>query len=142
MISLTLDEVVATLQFLVQARRERQPLWQTFWMGGALREGTDATSAPIRADVVSPMAMPWGVALPWNLIVTVALADVSRGYEVIHPSRTGAKRSWSAPEEERHESRRVSLFLAPLRPRVGGPAPRTDTRCILPRSRRAGRMPL
>lgn len=73
MISLTLDEVVATLQFLVQARRERQPLWQTFWMGGALREGTDASPAPVRADVVSPMAMVWGVALPWNLIVTVAL---------------------------------------------------------------------
>ena len=63
MIPLTLDEVVATLQFLVQARREGQPLWQTFWMGGALR-----------------------------------------GHEVIHPSRTGAKRSWSAPVEERHES--------------------------------------
>jgi uncharacterized membrane protein len=73
MISLTLDEVVATLQFLAQVRREGQPLWQTFWLGGALREGTDAAPGPVRADVVSPMAMVWGVALPWNLMVSAGL---------------------------------------------------------------------
>ena len=73
MISLTLDEVVAMLQFLVQARLEGQPFWPTFWMGGALREGTEAATGPVHADVVSPMAMVWGVALPWNLVVTVGL---------------------------------------------------------------------
>ena len=73
MISLTLDEVVATLQFLVQARRERQSLWQVFWMGGRLRKAPEATAVSIRPDVVSPAAMVWGVTLPWNLLVSAAL---------------------------------------------------------------------
>ena len=36
MIALTLDEVVAMGLFLVQARREGQSLWRTFWLGGTL----------------------------------------------------------------------------------------------------------
>lgn len=71
MITLTLDEVVAMGQFLVQARREGQPFWRTFWLGGTLRETPD--SGPVRPDVVSTMAMVWGVALPWNLLVSAAL---------------------------------------------------------------------
>jgi hypothetical protein len=73
MISLTLDEVVATLQFLVQAHREGQSLWQVFWMGGALRELPEATAVSVRPDMVSPAAMAWGVTLPWNLLVSVAI---------------------------------------------------------------------
>lgn len=71
MIPLTLDEVVAMIQFLVQARREGQPFWRTFWLGGTLRE-LPATG-PVRPDVVSAKAMVWGVATPWNLLVTVGL---------------------------------------------------------------------
>lgn len=73
MIPLTLDEVVATLQFLVQARREGQSLWQVFWMGGALREPPEVAAVSVRPDVVSPAAMAWGVTLPWNLLVSVAV---------------------------------------------------------------------
>jgi uncharacterized membrane protein len=73
MIALTLDEVVAMLQFLVQARREGQPLWQIFWQGGTLRETPEAAAVAIRPDVVRPMAMFWGVSLPWNLLVSAAL---------------------------------------------------------------------
>jgi len=73
MIALTLDEVVATLQFLVQARREGQSLWQVFWMGGTLRETPEAAALTVRPDVVSLAAMVWGVLLPWNLLVSVAL---------------------------------------------------------------------
>jgi uncharacterized membrane protein len=73
MISLTLDEVVAMLQFLVQARREGQPLWQVFWMGGALRETPKTAAVPVRADVVRPAALFWGVSLSWNLLVSAAL---------------------------------------------------------------------
>jgi uncharacterized membrane protein len=73
MISLTLDEVVATLQFLVQARREGQPLWKVFWSGGTLRETREATASSVHPDVVRPMAMFWGVSLPWNLLVGAAL---------------------------------------------------------------------
>lgn len=73
MIALTLDEVVAMLQFLVQAWREGQPLWQVFWLGGTLRETPEAAAVAVRPDVVSPAAMVWGVVLPWNLLVSAAL---------------------------------------------------------------------
>jgi uncharacterized membrane protein len=71
MIPLTLDEVVAMVQFLAQARREGQPFWRTFWLGGTLRE-LPATG-PVRPDVVSAKAMVWGVALPWNLLLSAGL---------------------------------------------------------------------
>ncbi|MFS8069273.1 MAG: vitamin K epoxide reductase family protein, partial [Byssovorax sp.] len=71
MITLTLDEVVAMLQFLVQARREGQPLWRTFWLGGILRDLPDP--GPVRPDVVSAKAMVWGVAMPWNLLLSAGL---------------------------------------------------------------------
>ena len=73
MISLTLDEVVAMLQFLVQARREGQPLWKVFWLGGALRQTSEAATSTVRPDVVRPMAMFWGVSLPWNLLLSASL---------------------------------------------------------------------
>lgn len=71
MIALTLDEVVAMGQFLVQARREGQPFWRTFWLGGTLRETRD--TGPAHPDVVSVKAMVWGVALPWNLLLSMAI---------------------------------------------------------------------
>jgi Vitamin K epoxide reductase family/SPW repeat len=72
MIALTLDEVVAMVVFLAHARREGQPLWRTFWLGGTLAEaGPDA--ANVRPDGVTAKAMVWGVALPWNLLASIAL---------------------------------------------------------------------
>ncbi|MFO7544621.1 MAG: vitamin K epoxide reductase family protein [Trueperaceae bacterium] len=71
MIPLTLDEVVAMGQFLVQARREGQPFWRVFWLGGTLREAPDA--GPVRADVVSVGAMVRGMALPFNLLLSTGV---------------------------------------------------------------------
>jgi hypothetical protein len=73
MVALTLDEVVAMLQFLVQARREGQSLRQVFWQGGTLRESPEAAAASVRPDVVSLPALFWGVSMPWNLLVSSAL---------------------------------------------------------------------
>ena len=70
MVALTLDEVVAMGQFLAHARREGQSLWRVFWVGGTLRDLPDA--GPTRRDVPSAKAMVWGVALPWNLLATIA----------------------------------------------------------------------
>ncbi len=61
------------LQFLAQARREGQPLWQIFWQGGTPSETPEAAAVTVRPDVVRPMAMFWGVSLPWNLLVSAAL---------------------------------------------------------------------
>jgi hypothetical protein len=71
MIPLTLDEVVAMGQFLLQARREGQPFWRTFWLGGTLRGVPESGS--VRPDAVRPQAMFWGMALPWNLLVSAAV---------------------------------------------------------------------
>ena len=73
MISLTLDEVAAMVQFLIQARREKQPLWHIFWHGGTVRLSPQDAAVKVRPDVVGPAAMVWGVALPWNLLVSAAL---------------------------------------------------------------------
>ncbi|MEO8198679.1 MAG: vitamin K epoxide reductase family protein, partial [Thermoanaerobaculia bacterium] len=71
MITLTLDEVAAMCQFLIQARREGQPFWRAFWLGGTLRNLP--VTGPVRPDVVSVKAMFWGVAMPWNLLLSVGL---------------------------------------------------------------------
>ncbi len=73
MIPLTLDEVVAMCQFLVQAHREGQPFWQVFWQGGTLRMTPEAASVSVRPDVVSSAGMVWGMSLPRNLLVSAAL---------------------------------------------------------------------
>lgn len=73
MVSLTLDEVVAMGVFLVLARRDGQPLWQTFWAGGTLRDAAAPAAATVRADVVSATAAAWGVTVPWNLLVGIVL---------------------------------------------------------------------
>ncbi|MGQ0538987.1 MAG: SPW repeat domain-containing protein, partial [Gemmatimonadaceae bacterium] len=75
MIPLTLDEVVAMLQFLAQSRREGKSLWHTFWMGGTVGGGnkdqrTPPFTAPLRE---SAPAMVWGTTLPWTLGISAAL---------------------------------------------------------------------
>lgn len=72
MIPLTLDEVVAMVQFLLKSRQEGQPFWQTFWLGGTPKD-THEAAGNVHPDAVTPMAMFWGVSLPWNLLVGAAL---------------------------------------------------------------------
>lgn len=74
MIPLALDEVIAMGQFMMQARREKKPLWTIFWMGGSMDGKTDsratAFSSPLRQQW---KAMTWGVTVPWNLLAAVAI---------------------------------------------------------------------
>ena len=72
MIALTLDEVVAMVQFLVAAHREGQPMWRTFWLGGTLTAAA-GDSGPRRPDAITPQAAVWGVALPPTLLASVAI---------------------------------------------------------------------
>lgn len=71
MIALTLDEVIATLQFLVQASRQGQSLWRTFWLGGTLRDLP--VSGPVRPDAPSVRAMVWGVTRHRTMLLSAAL---------------------------------------------------------------------
>lgn len=56
MVPTTLDEVVAMLQFLVQARREGQSVWHTFWRGG-IPQGGDRDERLSPFDWSHPLRM-------------------------------------------------------------------------------------
>jgi hypothetical protein len=75
MIPLTVDEVVATCQFLVQARREGKPFWRTFWVGDTIAGGAKDGRSPRYGTPLSQVApaMTWGVTVPWQLFVSAAL---------------------------------------------------------------------
>ena len=75
MIPFTVDEVVATIQFMTASARQGKPLWRTFWVGDTMEGGgpdnrTPKYGAPA-VQMVPPMA--WGVTLPWNLLISAAL---------------------------------------------------------------------
>lgn len=75
MIPFAVDEVVAMTQFMAQARREGQPLWRTFWVGGTLQGGErDGRTPPFDAPpATSAPAMAWGVTVPWTLLAGAAV---------------------------------------------------------------------
>lgn len=73
MIPLTLDEVVAMLQFLRIEKRERgASYWRTFWRGGG-SPGTKDDPPPHRRPTWRVPAMVWGVTLPAPLAFTTLL---------------------------------------------------------------------
>jgi len=55
LIPYSLDELIATVQFLTQSKRAGRSLWRTFWLGGSLPGGG--------CDVSPSIASPPGVAL-------------------------------------------------------------------------------
>lgn len=81
MISPAIDEVVAMCQFLVAARREGQPLWRTFWVGGTLdqyksmgaAESAATTQGQRRSMTARIVAAVDLNNVPWNLWVCAAL---------------------------------------------------------------------
>lgn len=70
MVALSLDEVIAMLQFLLQTRRAGKSVWRTFWLGG---DALGDNLTPRRPETTHPRQMFWGVTVPWNLLVSVLL---------------------------------------------------------------------
>jgi uncharacterized membrane protein len=74
MIPLSLDELVAMGQFLVQSHRRGEPFWRTFFKGGAQPsqgEGGHASfDAPLAESFASAVR---GVNLPWTLVASALL---------------------------------------------------------------------
>jgi hypothetical protein len=70
MVALSLDEVIAMLQFLMQTRRAGKSVWRAFWLGGDAL-GDNLTPRRPRKD--GTFQMFWGVTVPWNLLVSAAL---------------------------------------------------------------------
>ena len=78
MIPLEVDEVVAMGQFLLRAKRRGEPLWRTFWLGGADPEASQDQRTPgIETLPQQPWAVlrasVWGMSLPWQLALTTLL---------------------------------------------------------------------
>jgi len=69
MVPFTIDEVVATLQFLRRAKKSGKSLWSTFWKGGEFEGGDADTRTPETTAPLSQLlpAARWGVSIPWNL---------------------------------------------------------------------------
>ncbi|MDK1494687.1 NAD-dependent epimerase/dehydratase family protein [Sinorhizobium sp. 7-81] len=75
LIPYSIDEVLATIQYLWRATRAGEPLWRTFWMGGpALSENQTP-----RPDLDRPASkllrefITGGVNFPWTLVASVFL---------------------------------------------------------------------
>lgn len=69
MIAPAVDELVATGQFLLQARREGQSTWQVFWRGGTTKNAASENEAP-RQEQSLLRQLAGGMeltAIPWNL---------------------------------------------------------------------------
>ncbi len=75
MIPLTLDEVVAMIQFLVKRVKAGKPFWRTFWMGDTVEGGSVDSRTPRFTDALTKTtpAMFWGVNIPWNLLLCTAV---------------------------------------------------------------------
>ena len=70
MIALSLDEVIAMLQFLMQTRRAGKSVWRAFWLGG---DALGDNLTPQRPQTDHQSQMFWGVTVPWNLLVSAVL---------------------------------------------------------------------
>lgn len=75
LIPYSVDEVLATIQYLWRAKKAGEPFWQTFWMGGpALSENQtpepdlDRSPSEFLKDFVLG-----GVTFPWTLVASAAL---------------------------------------------------------------------
>ena len=78
MISPAVDEVVATGQFLLGARREGKPFWRTFWVGGTLDAynvmPASRSSQPAEPSTGQRILAALDVNnVPWNLPICAAL---------------------------------------------------------------------
>ncbi|QFI69355.1 NAD-dependent epimerase/dehydratase family protein [Sinorhizobium alkalisoli] len=78
LIPYSVDEVLATLQYLWRAKLTGEPFWRTFWRGGpALSE--DQTPEPDLDRPASKVLREFiigGVNFPWTLVVSVLLGIV------------------------------------------------------------------
>lgn len=72
MIPLSLDEVVAMIQFVARKKREGHPAWRIFWLGGNVPEDAPIWE-PTRPVTWRPRGMLWGFTNSWTLWLAAAL---------------------------------------------------------------------
>ena len=72
MIPLTLDEVVAMVQFVAKERAQGRSVWRTFWLGGHAPDDLPAWPRT-REEAWRPRGMLWGFTAPWTLWLATAI---------------------------------------------------------------------
>lgn len=72
MIALSLDEILAMIGYMRQARRAGKPLWHTFWRGGDAF-GDNLTPQRYSGTTRPYKEMSWGLSVPWNLVAVAVL---------------------------------------------------------------------
>ncbi|MGQ0815006.1 MAG: vitamin K epoxide reductase family protein [Gemmatimonadota bacterium] len=72
MIPLSLDEIVAMIQFVARKKREGHSAWRVFWLGGNLPDETPVFQ-PSRPETWRPRGMLWGFTGSWNLWLCAAV---------------------------------------------------------------------
>jgi uncharacterized membrane protein len=74
MIGPALDELIATILFMLQARREGESLWRVFWKGGALRDAGEETPPQGKQSLLREIAGGLELlSIPWNLALSALL---------------------------------------------------------------------
>ncbi|MGH2403063.1 MAG: vitamin K epoxide reductase family protein, partial [bacterium] len=72
MVALSLDEVLASIEFLMESKRAGRSVWRMFWNGGTMPERI-ADVGLARHDMGGWREIFWGTTLPWNLILSALL---------------------------------------------------------------------
>ncbi|MEO6061143.1 MAG: vitamin K epoxide reductase family protein [Thermoflexales bacterium] len=90
MVALSLDEVIAMLQFLMQTRRAGKSVWRTFWLGG---DALGDNLIPQRPQTTHPRQMFWGATVPWNLLVSAAFGAWLMAAPAVFQTQNGAAHS-------------------------------------------------
>lgn len=69
MVALSLDEIVAMVQFLIQSKRAGRSAWRTFWLGGDVASRLNEDVLLTRRKGGGWRQMIWGSSVPWNLLL-------------------------------------------------------------------------
>jgi nucleoside-diphosphate-sugar epimerase/uncharacterized membrane protein len=75
LIPYSIDEVLATCQYLWRATKAGEPFWRTFWMGGPALSENQTPEPDLNRSAASLLRefLTGGVNFPWTLIVSAAL---------------------------------------------------------------------
>lgn len=69
MVAVSLDEIVAMIQFLIIGKRAGRSTWRLFWTGGDLPKPVEDIGLS-RRPAPGPAGMLWGASLSWSLLAS------------------------------------------------------------------------
>jgi len=85
MVPYSIDEVLASCQFLYRTRKAGEPFWRTFWCGGPALSENQTPTTDLDRPVVEILRefVTGGVNFPWTLVASAALGVVLMGTPIV-----------------------------------------------------------